>query len=78
MPALDWPANSPDLNVIENLWGTLKRNLRRMKHSTLDQLKDNIVTCWNNVTSEECHRLVHSMPRRIQAVIKAKGSATKY
>ncbi len=28
---LDWPANSPDLNPIENLWGIVKR---KMRHQT--------------------------------------------
>ncbi len=26
---LDWPANSPDLNPIENLWGIVKRKMKR-------------------------------------------------
>ncbi len=26
--ALDWSANSPDLNPIENLWGIVKRKMR--------------------------------------------------
>ncbi len=25
---LDWPANSPDLSPIENLWGIVKRKMR--------------------------------------------------
>ena len=33
---------------------------------------------WNRIKSEECLNLIDSMPRRIQAVIKAKGKWTKY
>ncbi len=25
---LDWPANSPDLNLIDSLWGIVKRKMR--------------------------------------------------
>lgn len=75
---LDWPANSPDLNVIENVWGILKKKLGKMKPTNLQQLENCITTCWNEVTSDDCQRLVDSMPRRIQAVINAKGAATKY
>ncbi len=30
------------------------------------------------ITPEQCHRLIESMPRRIAAVIQAKGAPTKY
>ncbi len=33
---------------------------------------------WASITPEECHRLITSMPRRIDAVIHAKGGPTKY
>ena len=75
---LDWPANSPDLNPIKNLWGIVKKKLHKHRPNTCEQLKDAIKTCWNEVTPHECQQLIHGMPRCIEAVIKARGDATKY
>jgi len=33
---------------------------------------------WENTTPEDCQKLIESMPRRLEAVIKAKGGNTKY
>ena len=74
---LDWPANSPDLNPIENLWAIVKK-LNKHHSNTSQQLKDAITTCWNEVTPHECQQLIHSVPRRIEAVIEVRGDGTKY
>ncbi len=37
-----------------------------------------IKAIWASITPEQCHRLIASMPRRIDAVIHGKGSPTKY
>ncbi|CAM4550490.1 unnamed protein product [Leuciscus chuanchicus] len=69
---LNWPANSSDLNPIENLWDIVKRKLRDARPNTLDELKAAIEASWASITPQQCHRLIASMPRRIEAVISAK------
>lgn len=73
-----WPAQSPDLNPIEHLWGILKRNIRKYPTTSKDMLKTVLKQEWEKITSEKCRKLVRSMPKRIAAVIKAKGGNTKY
>ncbi len=75
---LDWPANSPDLNPIENLWGIVKRKMRDTRPNNADELKAAIKETWASIPPQQCHKLITSMPRRIEAVIKAKGAPTKY
>ncbi len=77
-PVLDWPANLPDLNPIENLWGIVKRKMRYPRPNNADDLKAAIKATCASITPDQCHRLVASMPRRIDAVIHAKGGPTKY
>ncbi len=75
---LDWPANSPDLNPIENLWSIVKRKMRDTRPNNADDLKAAIKETWASIPPQQCHKLSTSMPRRIEAVIKAKGVPTKY
>ncbi len=70
--------NSPDLNPIENLWGIVKRKMPYARPNNAEELKATIRATWALITPEQCHRLIDSMPRRIAAVIQAKGGPTKY
>ena len=73
-----WPAQSPDLNPIENLWDYLDRKLDVLPTTTLSQLWDTLSDLWENIPTEIIENLVSSMPQRIEAVIKARGGHTKY
>ncbi len=75
---LDWPANSPDLNPAENLWGIVKRKMRDTRPNNADELKATVKETWASIPPQQCHKLITSMPRRTDAVIKAKGAPTKY
>ncbi len=74
---LDWPANSPDLNI-ENLWGIVKRKMRNKRPKNADELKATVKETRASTPPQQWHKLITSMPRRIEAVIKAKGAPTKY
>ncbi len=75
---LDWPANLPDLNPIDNLWDVVKRKMRDTRPNNADDLKAAIKATWASITPEKCHRLIASIPHRTDAVIHAKGGPTKY
>lgn len=77
---LPWPGNSPDMNPIENLWELLKRKIAADNPTTKTELTDSLIKYWhkNEDLKIHCHSLISSMPRRIRALIDAKGGHTKY
>lgn len=77
---MEWPANSPDLNPIEQLWDQLGRAVRTRvtNETTLADLRQILVEEWNAIPQQRVTRLVHSMRRRCQAVVAADGSSTRY
>lgn len=77
---LSWPAQSPDLNPIENLWDEVERGIRKLNPlpSNLKELEDAVQRIWSQVPHTTYQHLIESMPRRMCAVIKAKGGPTLY
>ncbi|CAD6895871.1 unnamed protein product [Tilletia caries] len=77
---LTWPANSPDINPIEHMWGALKRRLAAYDTDPrgANELWDRVQKEWANLTVAEAQKLIESMPRRCAAVVAAKGGNTKY
>ena len=78
IPPEDWPANSPDQNIMEALWAILQDRVYAREPRTVDALKRIIREEWENISLAELRRLVDSMPRRLQAIIDNDGGPTKY
>lgn len=80
IPSLSWPAQSPDLNIIETLWLLIKRKLQSRKqniNSSADLFQE-IQNIWFNITPQYVQSLYNSIPRRIMQVIRLKGHLSKY
>uniref|UniRef100_A0A3Q0RAY7 Tc1-like transposase DDE domain-containing protein n=1 Tax=Amphilophus citrinellus TaxID=61819 RepID=A0A3Q0RAY7_AMPCI len=76
--SMSLPANSPDLNPIENLWWKLKKMVHDKAPACKADLATAIRESWSQIDEEYCLSLIKSVPQRLQAVIKASGGATKY
>lgn len=77
---LPWPANSPDMNMIEHAWAQLESHVRQRSPlpTTKDQLWNALEEEWANLGEEYLESLYASMPCWLEALGIAKGSYTKY
>ena len=75
---LVWPSQSPGLNPIKHLWRDLKIAVQRRSPSNLTALERICREEWEKLPKYRCAKLVASYPRRLDAVIAAKGASTKY
>jgi transposase len=80
IPILPWPPQSSDLNIIENVWRTLKIHLKRRVNDikTKQDLKDAVQDIWYKLPLHYIQSLFQSIPTRLRAVMWGKGQITKY
>ncbi|KAG6616947.1 Transposase [Phytophthora cinnamomi] len=77
---MDWPAKSPDLNPIENIWGVLARAVyaHGRQFQTREDLIETIKASWAAIGQDFITKLVESMPKRCIATLELHGAKTKY
>lgn len=80
IPQMEWPSLSPDLNPIEPVWDMLGRRIRSRVPTpmTLNELRGALLEEWETIQQNEISHLIEGMPRRMQAVIRARGGNTRY
>ncbi|GFW02498.1 transposable element Tcb1 transposase [Trichonephila clavipes] len=77
---LPWPARSPDLSPIENMWSMVAQQLTQITFpaATPDQLWQRVEAAWSAVPQEYIQSLFESMPMRVSAVISNNGGYSGY
>lgn len=78
-PALNWPANSSDLNHIEHVRDILKRRLRRLElpPESLIELLQTVARLWEKFPQDAIKEIISSMHRCCQTIIRAKRGHTR-
>ena len=77
---MEWPASSPDLNPIENLWSQLQRavDARTNDDTTLRQLAVIAREEWDRIPAVNVQRLIRSMTKRCRECRARRGGHTHY
>ena len=77
---MGWPARSPDLNPIENLWGILAMEVYEngRQFNSVSQLRDCVMQCWEDIGRGTLNKLINSMHKRCEETLRKRGGITKY
>jgi len=75
---LSWPARSPDLKPIENVWSWIDRKLTKAPVTSAETLKQSLKEFFDQVSVEYCQNLFNSIKRRCQLCLENKGGHIPY
>ena len=77
---MEQPARWPDCNPIKHIWKELGRTITNMENppQNLGELPQALLDKWAEILVERLQRHIASMPRRLAAIITARGGNTRY
>ena len=75
---IEHPAQSPDLNIMEDLWSYLDRKVKLAKIKNIQGLKHKLTSEWNKMPWSVIRNSVKSMPRRLAECVEPEGGRTRF
>ena len=75
-----WPARSPDLNPVENIWGIIVRHIYadQKQYNSVAELKVVVSECWEDMEPKVLENLVGSILIQTYQVIERKRCPIEY
>lgn len=73
-----WPPNSPDLNLIENVWAWVQREVDQLGCQSFTEYQEAVSTKLAALSKQHLSNLYGSMKKRLQEVIANGGGPTGY
>ncbi|GFU14888.1 DDE_3 domain-containing protein [Trichonephila clavipes] len=76
---MEWPARSPDLNLIEHLWDYLGREVAALNPPprSLHELKQGLLCVWSSLSIPVSDNLINSMGNRCRQCIQYTQKSQK-
>ena len=77
---MDWPANSPNLNILKNVKSCVVRKVyeKGKQYNYVKEVEDNIHTAWDSIHLDYLKQFVVSMPDRMELYLTMKGIPVNY
>ena len=76
---IEWPPRSPDMTPPDFfLWGYVKNVVYSQKPQTLEELKQSISQCFNQIPTDMLARACQSVPNRCQLCVENKGGQFEF
>jgi hypothetical protein len=69
----DQASKFDDVWSFENVWSIIEMKLMKKDYEDLNQVKKEIKKIWKNFYISLCAKMILSIPRRLEAVIKNQG-----
>ena len=69
----DMAPKMADVWPIQNVWGILNEKLRTVETDDIPTLLKEVKKVWKLIDTDMCAKMMHSIPKRLSAVIKQNG-----